>query len=218
MPLGEADIDKESRRLLVDRGEEQRRRRSQREEIADERRVCALRKREVRVASLERKSVRLQPHLQRHVQSAAELRVLRRMDVKVDEAGEQEISRWQSDQASLRLRITKCRGVAWIVGLENGGDPSCTIDADQGVLENFDRADCRGVKKGPEDRFVTNFLHGLTSSSLRKFRAGWYLIVMGRRSVRQNRKKTPVDGRAHFHRAYLETPSFSASHGARESM
>ena len=155
----------------MDRCKEQRRRRSEREEIADQRRVCTFRKREVRIPSLERKSVRLQPHLQRHVESATELRVLRRMDVKVDEAGKQEISGWQSHQGSPRRCITKCRGVAWVVGFENGGDPSSAINADQCILENVDRANCGGMKKGPEDRFVMNFLH-LYSDNLRaKLRA-----------------------------------------------
>src|SRR4051812_47516836 len=98
------------------------------------------------------------------MQRRAELRVLRRMDVKLHEAGEQEASRGQFYEASLRLRFAKRDGVVWIVGPEDRGDPPCTINADQGVLDSIDRPGGRRVKERAEQRFVPNVIHRFTAS------------------------------------------------------
>jgi hypothetical protein len=69
---------------------------------------------------------------------------------------------WQSYQGSRRLRLGERERAFRIVDLANGGDPARTIDADQGVLEDFNRADGRGMKEGPEEGLLANVLHGLS--------------------------------------------------------
>jgi len=88
----QTNIGERARCLLVDGGEIERRRRPIGEEIADQRGIGGFREIEIGVARLQRERVFVEPDFERLVESAAGLRILRRMDVQVDEARQQELA------------------------------------------------------------------------------------------------------------------------------
>ncbi len=122
----------------MDGGEIQRGRGAVRQQRPDQPCVDLADEGEIGVAAFQRKGARLQPILQRQVERGAELRELRRVDVQVDQAGQQDLVAGQLGQAA---GVTE-GGDVWIVRRHAGlhcHDVADGIDDDEGVRQDFDR-------------------------------------------------------------------------------
>jgi hypothetical protein len=182
LALLKADVGQRTGRILVHGGEIERRGRAVGEQIIDQQAIAAPCEGEVFVAGLQREGVFLQPDFQRHVEGAAELRVLRGMDVKIDKAGDQVRAGWQGDQLTGLFARIPDRAVVRIGRAVDGADRSVCADVDQDLVQNVDLSTFRCMKAGGAERLVTQI-----QCYVPKFSQGFSnrAIISARRNLRQ---------------------------------
>src|SRR5712691_9854779 len=106
------------------------------------------REREIGETGLEREGVALEPVLERTVQCLAKLRILRRVDVKIDKTGKDIASARQALELAGGRRFVPHAPIIGIVPERHGRDGAAFVDAQQRILENLDHSPRRSMKEG----------------------------------------------------------------------
>ena len=104
------------------------------EERGHERAVNPVREGEVGISGFERESAGLKPVIERQVQGLAELRPLRRVDVEVDQTGEEILVRAQFKKAAAPAGLRHGLVVTLVSGAGHIGDDAVIADRDQCVF------------------------------------------------------------------------------------
>ena len=155
----EAGVDEEPGRLGMDGGEIDRRRRAVGEKVGHQCRVDPRGKGRVGVSRLQWKRVFLQPDLQRHVECGAELWILRRMDVKVDETGQHDAVRRHGHELPRALGSVADSRKPCIARGGDRGNVAVLVNGHQRVGEYLDTIWRWRMGKGAGDGLAPNVVH-----------------------------------------------------------
>ncbi len=149
LPQLEAEIGEEFARLHVLGGKVERRRRAVGEQVFHQHAVARLGQPEVGILGLERKGIGVEPDLQRRIERQAELGILRRMHMQVDEPrqGIGPLGQAQQRLAELRFRGSAPRRV----GPQHSRDGPALVDDDQRIEQRLQPLAGRGVEEIADD-------------------------------------------------------------------
>jgi hypothetical protein len=100
--------------------------------------------------------VGLEPDLERHIERRAKLRILRGMDMQIDQTWNNDVPGRQRQQRCGRRALGQRSRITPILRLQDGSDAAGAVDGDQGISEDLYRADKRSMKEGRADRIVTD--------------------------------------------------------------
>ena len=153
-------IAEQFRRVHMHRAEHERGRRPVGEEVVDERAIDAPREGEIAVARLERKRVRREPVGERQMQRGAELRILRCVNVQIDEARQNVTPRADLLEPACGSRLVMASRPFGIVARRHVHDRARRIDLDERILEHLHRAAPRCVEKGAANEAAAKVMHG----------------------------------------------------------
>ena len=158
----QTDIGERARGVLMDGREVKRRRRAMGEQVFDEGRVGGSREGEVGVTGFERESVFVEPNFQGFVERGAELRILRRMDVAIDEAGKQIGAGRPFDEAAVAARGVERIVVAGIGRAQRRGYDPLGVDGHGEAGQDLDTVGSGSVEGVGEEQAVREVGHGLS--------------------------------------------------------
>ena len=128
--------------------------------VVDERAIDAPREGEIAVARLERKRVRREPVGERQMQRGAELRILRCVNVQIDEARQNVTPRADLLEPACGSRLVMASRPFGIVARRHVHDRARRIDLDERILEHLHRAAPRCVEKGAANEAAAKVMHG----------------------------------------------------------
>ncbi len=162
LALREADLREQLGGVRVHGAEVRRRGRAVREQGLHEGVVAAAREAEIGVAGLEREGAGAQPRVERQVERLAQLRPLRRVDVQIDEAGQQQLGRRELEEMAAAASFLPQPHVVAVARGPHGRDVARRIHGDEGVLDDLEGAARRGVRERPPDRHAARVAgHGV---------------------------------------------------------
>src|SRR6516164_994824 len=128
-------------------------------EVIDQQAIALPRKGGIGIARFKRKSVFLQPYLERNVECAAELRVLRRMDMQIDEPRQQIRAVRQGHKQPRRRLLLLILRVVLLIGAMDGNNVAIIADRNQGILEEIDLAESGGMKARCNEGLAAQMIH-----------------------------------------------------------
>ena len=111
------------------------------------------------ISRFEREGVFLQPYLERNVECAAELRVLRRMDMQIDETRQKIRAVRQGHKHARRRLLLLILRVVLIIGAMDGNNGAIIADRNQGILEEIDLAESGGMKARCNECLAAQMIH-----------------------------------------------------------
>ncbi len=145
LTVGEREVGEKLGGVEIDRGEVERRRRAIGEQVAYQRVVARPGESGIGIARFEREGVFAQPDFERLVQRLAQLRILRRMHMQIDKAGQQH-------GAAGIDRLTRRGVIAGRAGPQHGVDAAGRVDHHDRIGQHLDLARHRCVEPRSTDR------------------------------------------------------------------
>ncbi len=153
----QADLGEQPGRREMNGAEHQRGRGARGKQIVDERRVDAASEVEIGVARFQREGEIGEPVFERAIERSAQLRILRRMDVQVDEPGQHDLVRGQPHEASRPFGFPDGVAMRGIARFDARGDRARLVDLDERVVEDLDRA-CHGRVTEPAEQGLAAYV------------------------------------------------------------
>ncbi|OIQ68908.1 hypothetical protein GALL_494940 [mine drainage metagenome] len=155
----QADIGENTRGLLMNGRKIQRRGGAIGNQVVDQQAIAFSGKGHISVASFQRKGIFLQPDLERDVERAAELRVLRRVNMQVDESRQQIGAFRQGHKLAGGLLPVLLLIVVVVVRAKDGKNCAVMADGNQGILKNIDFAALGRMEARCHDGLAAQVIH-----------------------------------------------------------
>ena len=136
----QANIGENTRGLLMNGREIQRRGGAIGDQVVDQQAIAFSGKGHIGVTGFKRKGIFLQPDLERDVERAAELRILRRVNMQIDETRQQIRAFRQPHKLACDLLPVLLLGVIVVVRAKDGKDCAVFADGNQRIPKKIDFA------------------------------------------------------------------------------